>query len=118
MMVRMLLLWMGVLSLSISGLAAEPVNGEAGQADVQLMQQFDTEEELAPERAISTQRKHEILFLMGAALLLLIFVTAGLGMAMALWEKDVFTWHMLSAGLTVTLAIVHAVVSFVWFYPE
>ncbi len=88
------------------------------QDDISLMQQFDTGETIAPERAISEQRKHEILFLMGAALLLLLLTTGVLGVAMGVFEKDVFVWHMLSAGLTITLALVHAVVSFVWFYPK
>ena len=88
------------------------------QGDITLMQQFDTEEGVAAERAISDERKHEILFFMGAALLLLLLTTGGLGLAMGVFEKDVFVWHMLSAGLTITLALVHAVVSFVWFYPK
>jgi len=88
------------------------------QGDISLMQQFDDEEPIAPERAISEKSKHQILFFMGASLLLLLLLTGGLGLAMGVWEKDVFMWHMLCAGLTVTLAITHAVVSFVWFYPN
>ncbi len=97
-------------------LAAQPVS--QGDADAAMIKQFEQSDEVAPERAISTKRKHEILFLMGAGLLILLLLTAALGLAMGIWEKDVFTWHMLSAGLTLTLAIVHAVVSFVWFYPD
>ncbi|MDQ6979833.1 MAG: hypothetical protein Q9M09_06580 [Mariprofundaceae bacterium] len=101
----------------LSAMAAEEVV-QAQQGDISLMQQFDDAEEIAPERAISEKRKHQILFFMGASLLLLLLLTGGLGLAMGIWEKDVFVWHMLSAGLTVTLAITHAVVSFVWFYPS
>jgi len=91
---------------------------QSKQDDISLMQQFDTGETIAAERAISEQSKHEILFLMGATLLFLLLTTGGLGLAMGFFEKDVFVWHMLSAGLTITLALVHAVVSFVWFYPK
>jgi len=84
----------------------------------EIMQQFNQDSEVAPERAISTQRKHQILFWMGGALLLLILFAAGFGIAMGIFGKDVFMWHVLSAGLATTLAIAHAVVAFVWFYPS
>ncbi len=114
----MLRLIMFLLAITCTApvLAAQPAS--QGQGDAALMEQFEQSNDVAPERAISTQRKHEILFLMGAGLLILLLLTAGLGLAMGIWEKDVFTWHMLFAGLTLTLAIVHAVVSFVWFYPD
>jgi|UPI00035E6474 hypothetical protein len=101
----------------LSAIAAEEVV-QPQQGDISLMQQFDDEASVAPERAISEKRKHQILFLMGAGLLLLLLLTGGFGLAMGVWEKDVFVWHMLCAGLTITLAITHAVVSFVWFYPS
>ncbi len=90
----------------------------AAQHEVDVMQQFNNDETLAPERAISTKRKHEILFWMGGALLLLVLFAAGFGIAMGIFDKDVFLWHVLSAGLATTLAIAHAVVAFVWFYPD
>ncbi|MDH5544340.1 MAG: hypothetical protein OEZ43_02040 [Gammaproteobacteria bacterium] len=62
-------------------------------------------------------KKHKILFIMGVILLILIFLTAGLGLAMALHGKELFVGHMLSAGATVFLAVAHAVTSIVWFYP-
>ena len=84
-----------------------------------VLQQFNQgDESVAPERAISVHRKHQVLFWMGGALLLLILLTAGFGIAMGIFDKDVFIWHMLCAGLATTLAIAHAVVAFVWFYPE
>jgi len=73
---------------------------------------------VAPERAISTEKKHLILFWMGSALLILILLAAGFGIAMGIFDKDVFVWHVLSAGLATTLAIAHGVVAFVWFYPS
>jgi hypothetical protein len=61
--------------------------------------------------------RHEIMFFMGAALLVFVFLTAGLGLSMALKGKDVFVAHMLSAGVTVFLAVAHSVVAIVWFFP-
>ncbi|MBL1352895.1 MAG: hypothetical protein COA61_006125 [Zetaproteobacteria bacterium] len=84
----------------------------------EIIEQFNQDVTIAPERAISTERKHQILFLMGGALLLLIFLAAGFGIAMGIFGKDVFIWHVLSAGLATTLAIAHGVVAFVWFYPK
>jgi len=84
----------------------------------EVMEQFQEDVVIAPERAISTNRKHQILFFMGAALLLLILLAAGFGIAMGIFDKDVFVWHVLSAGLATTLAIAHGIVAFVWFYPS
>jgi hypothetical protein len=68
-------------------------------------------------KAISDHRRHQILFVMGACLLISILATAGFGIAMAIFGKEVFLAHMLSAGITVFLAVAHAVVSIVWFFP-
>jgi len=84
----------------------------------EVMEQFQEDVVTAPERAISTNRKHQILFFMGAALLILILFAAGFGIAMGIFDKDVFVWHVLSAGLATTLAIAHGIVAFVWFYPS
>ncbi|MDQ6991552.1 MAG: hypothetical protein Q9M11_07470 [Mariprofundaceae bacterium] len=84
----------------------------------EILEQFQPDVKLAPERAISTHRKHQILFWMGGALLLLILIAVSFGIAMGIFGKDVFIWHVLSAGLATTLAISHAVVAFVWFYPS
>gem|GEM_PF-1514727 len=66
---------------------------------------------------VEAQKKHKILFIMGVALLLGILTTAGLGLAMVLGDKPIFMWHMAVAGITVTLAIAHAVTSIIWFFP-
>jgi len=104
-----------------SASAATQTNSETakpGQHSSAVMEQFNVEKALAAERAISTKSKHQILFWMGTALLCLIFLAAGFGIAMGIFDKDVFVWHVLSAGLATTLAITHAVVAFVWFYPN
>jgi len=47
----------------------------------------------------------------------LLLVTGGLGVAMGVYGKQVFVAHMICAGLSMTLAIAHAIVGIVWFYP-
>ncbi len=102
---------------------AAPMSGQAASAPAQqvspeaMIQQFVGEDELSPQRRIETKRKHEILFLMGLALLVLLLATGGFGIAMAAFGKEVFVPHMILAGLSLTLAIAHAVTSIVWFWP-
>lgn len=67
--------------------------------------------------AISDQKKRIVMFLMGVPLLLFIVITAVLGIALGVYGKRVYVPHMIFAGLSVTLAIAHAVVGIVWFYP-
>jgi hypothetical protein len=61
--------------------------------------------------------KHRVLFFMGVGLVLLLCTTAYLGISMVVFGKEVFTFHMISAGLTVTLGLAHAVAAIVWFFP-
>ncbi|MDX8398199.1 MAG: hypothetical protein R8K49_07775 [Mariprofundaceae bacterium] len=112
----LMLLCFGMFSSAAYATAVEGVSSIQQSAEV--MEQFNEDGELAPERAISIKKKHQILFLMGSCLLILILVAASFGIAMGVFGKDVFVWHMLSAGLATTLAIAHAVTAFVWFYPE
>ncbi|RJQ46219.1 MAG: hypothetical protein C4528_07500 [Gammaproteobacteria bacterium] len=64
-----------------------------------------------------TKQKRQILFLMGSVLLISVFTTVGLGIAMALYNRPVFVAHMVFAGISATLALIHAIVAMVWFYP-
>ncbi|OIO70252.1 MAG: hypothetical protein COW19_08285 [Zetaproteobacteria bacterium CG12_big_fil_rev_8_21_14_0_65_55_1124] len=96
------------------------VTAVAGGAQVSaeaVMQQFAGDDEEAPERRIETKRKHQILFIMGISLLILLFLTGSLGIAMVVFDKDVFVAHLISAGLSLTLAAVHAATSIAWFWP-
>jgi len=116
------LLRLGVfICLLLSGpiMAAE---SEAKQSelsgDIGVMQAFATEQaEEGKAVRISDQRKHFWLFVMGIMLLTLILLTATLGILMGIYGKDIFIAHMLTAGLTVTLAIAHAIAAIVWFNP-
>ena len=67
--------------------------------------------------SIPDKKKYLIMFSMGVPLLIFILITAGLGIAMGMYGKPVYVPHMIFAGLSVTLAIAHAVVGIVWFYP-
>lgn len=87
------------------------------QSSEAVMQHFAGNDEVAPERLIETKRKHQILFIMGISLLVLLLITGSLGIVMAAFDKDVFVPHMIFAGLTITLAVAHAATSIVWFWP-
>ncbi len=103
------------LFLSDLALAAERSNET-------VIQEFVQQEDRAKLSQLEQQRaemrkKHQILFLMGLVLLISILTTVGLGIAMGVYGKQVFIPHMVMAGISTTLAIVHAVVAIVWFYP-
>lgn len=67
---------------------------------------------------ITDHKKHVIVFLIGVPLILMLMITGGLGIAMGVFGKQqLFLPHMILAGLTMTLALVHVVVTVVWFYP-
>ncbi|MDQ6955247.1 MAG: hypothetical protein Q9M20_07370 [Mariprofundaceae bacterium] len=106
------------LTLASAYATASSAEPDVQQHSAEVLQEFHEDLVLAPERAIATKRKHQILFWMGGALLMLVLFAAGFGIAMGIFDKDVFVWHVLSAGLATTLAIVHGVVAFVWFYPS
>lgn len=94
--------------------ADDPQKGES----IQMMQAFSQQASQAEDSNVfKDHKKHVIMFLMGVPLLILILITGALGIAMVVYGKQVFTMHMIFAGLTVTLAIVHLVTGLVWFYP-
>ncbi|PIW49413.1 MAG: hypothetical protein COW18_05615 [Zetaproteobacteria bacterium CG12_big_fil_rev_8_21_14_0_65_54_13] len=118
-----LLLSVLVLFSAQIGVAA-PVVSDAGVSTQTstsaeaVMQQFGGgEEEDSPQRKIETERKHQILFLMGLSLLVLLLLTATFGIAMVVFDKDVFIPHMIFAGLSMTLACVHSATAIAWFWP-
>lgn len=86
--------------------------------DVQVMQEFTKQEKEEGEAIdISDRKKHLILFIMGVTLLVLLVATAGFGIAMVVYGKQVFVAHMVLAAFSVTLAIAHSIVAIVWFFP-
>ncbi|HQT81090.1 MAG: hypothetical protein B7Z60_03025 [Ferrovum sp. 37-45-19] len=87
---------------------------------IQVLEAFDKqkeEKEKQDQDQVSTHKKQVIMFLIGIPLLLLLFTTGALGIAVGVFDKPWFVAHMIFAGLTMTLAIVHLIVGLVWFYP-
>ncbi|OZB34177.1 MAG: hypothetical protein B7X47_02145 [Ferrovum sp. 34-44-207] len=76
---------------------------------IQVLEAFDKQKE--------EKEKQDQDQLIGIPLLLLLFTTGALGIAVGVFDKPWFVAHMIFAGLTMTLAIVHLIVGLVWFYP-
>lgn len=87
----------------------------AAENNSQVIQAFSGEEK--PQQSIEDQTRRIVMFVMGVPLLILILVTGALGIAMGVYGKQVFVAHMIFAGLSMTLALAHAIVGVVWFYP-
>jgi hypothetical protein len=101
-------------------LFASPVLSEDEEpvSETQVIQAFTSEENIESDIVdIDEKTKHIVLFAMGVPLLILLLVTGGLGIAMGVYGKPYFLAHMVCAGMSITLAIAHAVVGIVWFYP-
>ena len=108
-----------VLLFCVAGPAAAQSEAEPqDDSSAAVMEAFNQQAmENARAFELTEQDKHQILFVMGVGLLVLLGATAYFGIRMGISGKDVFVQHMLCAGLTLTLAIVHAVTSIVWFFP-
>lgn len=88
------------------------------QNDANVMQSFVSREvEESDIVSIEDETKRLVMFFMGIPLLIMLAATVALGVAMVIYGKQVFVAHMICAGLSMTLALAHAVVGIVWFYP-
>ena len=104
------------LSLPVNNLRANDIEKSGDQA--QVMQSFEHQEEAKQQpKGLSDDKKHRIMFMLGVPLLIILLITVGLGVAMAVYGRQVFVLHMILAGLGITLAIVHSIVGLVWFNP-
>ena len=109
---------LGIVLFTVVVFGGMGTGASAAQEGGEVLKGFTERQDAAHGvKEIEDKRKHEILFYMGMALLVGLFVTAGLGIAMALYGKEVFLAHMLSAGFSVFLAVAHAVTAIVWFFP-
>jgi len=110
-----------LLLLPLLLLIAAPVSLAQQQPvdDSQEVMEIFNQDAMAKHAAneLADEEKHKILFYMGITLLVLVCVTAYLGVSMVVFNQEVFVKHMISAGLTVTLSLAHAVVAIVWFFP-
>ncbi len=115
---RSMAILLAVLLPALSLLPAYAEDNSQSGDGAQIMQAFNQQHKNdIRDNAISPKEKQQIMFLLGVALITLVFITGGLGVAMGLYGKPVFVAHMVFAGLSITLAIVHAIVGLVWFYP-
>lgn len=106
--------------LSVIGVMPQAHAEEISQTaeSAQILQAFNRQHQDAEhEKSITNKEKQKIMFLLGVLLITLVFITGGLGIAMGIYGKQVFVAHMVFAGLSISMAIVHAIVGVVWFYP-
>jgi len=109
---------LGPLLLATATLLAPAVAADppADNDGARVLQAFEHPQPAAATNEQNLTRRW-VMFALGAPLLLLVLVTAGLGIAMGVYGKPVYLAHMICAGLSVTLAVVHAIVGLVWFNP-
>jgi hypothetical protein len=107
-----------LLTLVVGMVVASQVRADDEEKPFDVLRGFTEAEVVVSDIVeISEQRKHQILFLMGFVLLITIITAAMLGVAMVVFGKQVFLAHMIFAGISVFLSIVHAVTAIVWFFP-
>jgi hypothetical protein len=116
--IKWLMLMAGMM-MSLNLLDACADNSTQTPNSNQVMEAFDRQqvEKVGADTVVTDKKKQIIMFALGVPLLILLLTTGALGIAMALFGKQVFVMHMVFAGLTVTLALVHVIVGLVWFYP-
>jgi hypothetical protein len=102
----------------LSGLPAHAEDTSREGESAQILQAFNKQHRDAEHaKAITDKDKQRVMFILGVTLITLVLITGGLGIAMGLYGKSVFVPHMIFAGLSMTLALVHAIAGLVWFYP-
>ncbi len=92
---------------------AQSMNGTA------VLEAFDQQQvqRVKQSSELNDHNKRIIMFALAVPLFVLLLITGGLGIATGVYGKKLFIPHMIFAGLTVTLALAHAIVGVVWFYP-
>lgn len=110
-----------LLAASLSLVSALPAHAQESPPSgdsAQILQEFNAQNRSdIREKAIPLKEKQQIMFLLGVAVILLVIITGALGLAMGVFGKPVFVAHMVFAAFSITMAIVHAIVGLVWFYP-
>lgn len=110
-----------IFSASLSLMTVLPVYAQESPPSsdsAQILQEFNAQNRSdIREKAIPLKEKQQIMFLLGLAVIVLVIITGGLGLAMGVFGKPVFVPHMVFAAFSITMAIVHAIVGLVWFYP-
>jgi hypothetical protein len=115
---RLAVIMLVALPSCLIALPAQAEEANQGNDSAQIMQAFNKQHREAEHaKSITDKDKQRVMFMLGVALLTLVLITGGLGIAMGVFGKPVFLAHMIFAGLSMTLAIAHAIVGIVWFYP-
>lgn len=90
---------------------------KADESSLQIVESFNKGGNIQNPNDPTVKHKQEIMFIMGIPLLVMLIATAVLGIAMGVFGKKVFVAHMVLASLSLCLAVVHAIVGLVWFFP-
>ncbi len=111
-----------ILAASLAvALHAPPCLGQttppASSNGAQILEQFGRQQPATLTTSIAEHERQVIMFTIGSVLLVLLISTASVGIAVAVFGKPLFLVHMILAGLTLTMAIVHVIVGVVWFFP-
>jgi hypothetical protein len=107
-----------LLVLACAAMApARAADAPAESDSMRVLQAFENKPQPAVPADAAEQTRRWVMFGLGAPLLALLLATAALGIAMGVYGKPVYLAHMICAGLSVTLAVVHAIVGLVWFRP-
>ena len=112
-------LWASLWVLASSPVCLADSQPPAPANPTKILESFARQDAQRPAgvTVIGDHEKQVIMFSIGAVLLALLVGTASVGIAVALFNKPLFLVHMILAGLTVTVALIHVAVGLVWFYP-
>ena len=92
-----------LLAASLSLVSALPAHAEESSPSgdsAQILQDFNAQNKNdIREKAIPLKEKQQIMFLLGVVVIILVFITGGLGLAMGIFGKQVFVAHMVFAAL-------------------
>lgn len=109
-----------LLLLTKGAAYAEVAPGASNENSIQMMQEFGKEANSQKSDGvtpIADKRRHQIMFYLGMPLVIMLLTTAGMGIGIGVYGKPWFKYHIVLAGLTATLAIIHMIVGWAWFYP-
>ena len=112
-----------VLAACFTPSAWAATDTQAGNGDsnngAAVLEAFDKQQVQRVNQAseLNDHSKRLIMFALAIPLFILLLITGGLGIATGVFGKKLFIPHMVFAGLTISLALAHAIVGLVWFYP-
>ncbi|NDU85573.1 MAG: hypothetical protein G3H99_03055 [Ferrovum sp.] len=112
-------LFLAFFALFSSPIWAEGSGGSNAVNSIQMMESFKKQQGYQDDGVtpVDDKKRKLIMFLLGIPLIILVLATGAVGIGMGIYGKPWFIPHMILAGLSMTLALVHAVVGVAWFYP-